>query len=112
MRVDRTAISKISTRTNILDTYAKIKEKIKEISQESFYNLSLEQIMQKLTKLKINDRVIRVSSPLNSKKFHDTVPSPMAKSYEQTLVVKFPEIPTNNSIASQKGPSLMSPTTT
>ena len=62
--------------------------------------MRLEEIMQKLVRLKINDRVIRLSSPLNSRKFMDEVPSPMAKSYETSLIVKLPEI-RNNSQAPQ-----------
>lgn len=80
--VERTAISKISSRTNLIGSYLKMKEQIKKISEGPFFDMCLDKIIPNLTRYKIHDRVIRISSPLNSKKFKDEVPSPAAKSYE------------------------------
>lgn len=73
--VERTTITKISSKTLSHYAYMDMKEQIKSIAKGELNEMTVDNILKKLLIRKCGKRVIRVSSPI-SRKLGDEVPSP------------------------------------
>lgn len=83
--MERTAISKLSSRVISLDAYADIKQMMQLIERNEMPEINLDEILIKLSYRKVCERVCRVSTPI-SRSYTETVPSPKHKAYKTSLV--------------------------
>ena len=82
----------MSYKTNTLDNYQVIKDKVKQIDAGRVHDMTLEQILRELLHRKVGERAIRMCTPLGNGFKTDEVPSPKAKTYETNSPVKLPSL--------------------
>ena len=68
-----------------MDNYADIKQTMQLIERNEMPEISLDEILIKLSYRKVCERVCRVSTPI-SRSYTETVPSPKHKTYKTSLM--------------------------